>query len=114
MKQKGKRFILVNIIILTKVSIFITIIEVTIFIISFLFLQIDMPDDQKLPQSQWAKKIMTSLPRPLVMKHDHRELNYAKKKLMPQQEDSFADLSYHQAEVSVCTQKSAFKSNKNF
>lgn len=75
---------------------------------------IDMPDDQKLPQSQWAKKIMTSLPRPLVMKHDHRELNYAKKKLMPQQEDSFADLSYHQAEVSVCTQKSAFKSNKNF
>ncbi|KAF9421604.1 hypothetical protein HW555_002537 [Spodoptera exigua] len=75
---------------------------------------IDIPDDQKMPQSQWAKKIMTSLPRPLVMKHDHRELNFAKKKLISQQEDSFADLSYHQAEVSVCTQKSAFKPNKNF
>ncbi|XP_047024251.1 uncharacterized protein LOC124633156 [Helicoverpa zea] len=75
---------------------------------------IDMPDEQKLPQCQWAKKIMSTLPRPTVMKHDHRELNLAKKKIMPQQEDSFADLSYHQAEVSVCTQKSAFKANKNF
>lgn len=49
----------------------------------------------------------------MVMKHDHREQNFAKKKLMSQQEDSFADLSYHQAEVSVCTQKSAYKSKKN-
>ncbi|KAJ8736418.1 hypothetical protein PYW08_007074 [Mythimna loreyi] len=73
---------------------------------------IDVPDEQKLPQSHWVKKITTTLPRPLVMKHDHRELNLAKKKL-PQQEDSFADLSYHQAEVSVCTQKSAFSTKKN-
>uniref|UniRef100_A0A2A4JD45 Uncharacterized protein n=1 Tax=Heliothis virescens TaxID=7102 RepID=A0A2A4JD45_HELVI len=74
---------------------------------------IDVPDEQKLPQCQWAKKIMSTLPRPTVMKHDHRELNFAKKKIIPQQEDSFADLSYHQAEVSVCTQKSAFKTTKN-
>lgn len=72
-----------------------------------------MADEQKLPQCQWTKK-MTSVSRPLVMKHDHRELNFAKKKLLPQQEDSFADLSYHQAEVSVCTQKSAFKTKKHF
>ncbi|KAJ8735507.1 hypothetical protein PYW07_007127 [Mythimna separata] len=73
---------------------------------------IDVPDEQKLPQSHWVKKITTTLPRPLVMKHNHRELNVDKKKF-PQQEDSFADLSYHQAEVSVCTQKSAFNTKKN-
>ncbi|XP_075971773.1 uncharacterized protein LOC142973696 [Anticarsia gemmatalis] len=74
---------------------------------------IDLPDEQKLPQSQWAKKIMTSLPKPMVIKHNHRELNFAKRKLLPQCEDSFANLSYHQAEVSVCTQKSAFKTPTN-
>ncbi|CAB3239904.1 unnamed protein product [Arctia plantaginis] len=72
---------------------------------------IDLPDEQKLPQSQWAKKIMTSLPRPVVMKHDQREMNFAKRRLLSQQEDSFADLPYQQAEVSICTQKTAFKSN---
>ncbi|XP_053612741.1 uncharacterized protein LOC128676581 [Plodia interpunctella] len=69
---------------------------------------IDIPDAEKLPQSQWAKKITSSLPRPLVMKHDHREMNIAKRIFMSKHEESFADLSLRQADVSVCTQKSAF------
>lgn len=68
-------------------------------------------DEQRLPQSQWAKKIMTSLPRPVVMKHNHREMNVAKRRLLSHQEDSFADLPCQQAEVSICTQKTAFKPN---
>lgn len=72
---------------------------------------IDLSDEQRLPQSPWAKKLTPSLQRPLVVKHDHRELNFAKKKLLPQQEESIADLSDHQAEVSVCIQKSAFKTH---
>ncbi|XP_011561016.3 uncharacterized protein LOC105391252 [Plutella xylostella] len=74
---------------------------------------IDIPSEGKLPQSQWAKKIVSSLPRPLVIKHNHREHNFAKKVLLPQQEDSFADLSLHQADVSVCIQKSAFFKSKH-
>ncbi|KAM3967573.1 uncharacterized protein ACR2FA_010931 [Aphomia sociella] len=69
---------------------------------------IAVPDEEKLPQSQWAKKITSSLPKPSVMKHDHREISLAKRVLLSRQEDSFGDLSLRQADVSVCTQKSAF------
>ncbi|XP_072944307.1 uncharacterized protein sip2 isoform X2 [Epargyreus clarus] len=61
---------------------------------------------EKLPQSQWVQKFTSSLRKPVVLKHNHREI--ARKPLVSQQEDSFADLTLHQAEVSVCTQKTAF------
>ncbi|KAL0851249.1 hypothetical protein ABMA28_007089 [Loxostege sticticalis] len=73
---------------------------------------ITVPDEDKLPQSQWIKKITSSVPKPLIMKHDHRETNLAKRVLVTRQEDSFADLSLRQADVSVCTQKSAFNKPK--
>ncbi|XP_028156272.1 uncharacterized protein LOC114349879 [Ostrinia furnacalis] len=73
---------------------------------------IHVPDEEKLPQSHWMKKITSSLPKPLIMKHDHRETNLIKRVLVSRQEDSFADLSLRQADVSVCTQKSAFNKPK--
>lgn len=69
-----------------------------------LFFQINV-NKEKLPQSNWAQKL-TSLPKPVVLKHDHRES--VKKPLLSQPEDSFANLTLHQAEVSVCTQKLAY------
>lgn len=69
-----------------------------------------MPDENKLPQSHWVKKITSSFPRPTVMKHENREMNPIKKRLLSNQEDSFANLTCHQADVSLCTQKTAFKS----
>ncbi|KAG6455203.1 hypothetical protein O3G_MSEX009108 [Manduca sexta] len=71
---------------------------------------IEIPDEEKLPQSQWVKKMTSTLPKPVIMKHNHRQMDIAKRSLM--QEESFADLPYRQAEVSVCTQKTAFKLNK--
>ncbi|CAH2102617.1 unnamed protein product [Euphydryas editha] len=68
---------------------------------------ITIPDKERLPQSPWAKKIASSLPKPVVIKHDHREVNSMKKSMLNHQEDSFANLSLHQADLSVCTQKSA-------
>ncbi|XP_045447999.1 uncharacterized protein LOC123656346 [Melitaea cinxia] len=68
---------------------------------------ITIPDKEKLPQSPWAKKIASSLPKPIVITHDHREVTSVKKPVFNHQEDSFANLSLHQADVSVCTQKSA-------
>ncbi|XP_013191287.2 uncharacterized protein LOC106135508 [Amyelois transitella] len=73
---------------------------------------IEIPDEEKLPKSQWAKEVTSSLPRPMVMKHDHREINLAKRMLLAKQENSFADLSLRQADVSVCTQKTAFSRPK--
>ncbi|XP_026758856.2 uncharacterized protein LOC113518232 isoform X2 [Galleria mellonella] len=70
------------------------------------------PNADKLPQCQWIKKITSSLPKPSVIKHDHREINPAKRLLLLRQEDSFGDLSLKQADVSVCTQKSAFNRHK--
>ncbi|XP_026318679.1 uncharacterized protein LOC113229339, partial [Hyposmocoma kahamanoa] len=72
---------------------------------------IDIPDEGKLPQNQWAKQLVSSIPRATVIKHDHRE-GSLKKPLKHHQEDSFADLSMHQADVSVCTQKCAFNKPK--
>ncbi|XP_050348103.1 uncharacterized protein LOC126771953 [Nymphalis io] len=68
---------------------------------------ITIPDKEKLPESPWAKRVASSLPKPVVIKHDHREMNAMKKSLLSHQEDSFADLTLHQADLSVCTQKSA-------
>nr|XP_004930224.1 uncharacterized protein LOC101738759 isoform X2 [Bombyx mori] len=69
---------------------------------------INTPRQVKLPLSHWNKK-NTSLPRPVVMKHEHREVDLIK---TSQPEESFAGLPYHQAEVSVCTKKSAFQIDK--
>ncbi|XP_026492724.2 uncharacterized protein LOC113398276 [Vanessa tameamea] len=68
---------------------------------------ITIPDKEKLPESPWAKRVASSLPKPVIIKHDHREMNAVKKSLLSHQEDSFADLTLHQADLSVCTQKSA-------
>ncbi|CAK1601935.1 unnamed protein product [Parnassius mnemosyne] len=73
---------------------------------------IKVPDEEKLPESQWAKKLSSSLSKPIVIKHDHRENNVSKKIKEPKSEDSFANLTLHQAEVSVCTQKTAFSNLK--
>ncbi|CAG4950711.1 unnamed protein product [Parnassius apollo] len=73
---------------------------------------IKVPNEEKLPENQWAKKLSSSLSKPIVIKHDHRENNVSKKIKEPNSEDSFADLTLHQAEVSVCTQKSAFSTLK--
>ncbi|XP_046964374.1 uncharacterized protein LOC124533217 [Vanessa cardui] len=70
---------------------------------------ITIPDKEKLPESPWAKRVASSLPKPVIIKHDHREMNAMKKSLLSHQEDSFADLTLHQADLSVCTQKSAVK-----
>lgn len=74
-----------------------------------LFFQIQLPDQDKLPQSQWVKSL-TSFPRPSVMKHERREKNPVMKRLLSNQEESFDNLPCHQAEVSYCTEKTAFKS----
>ncbi|XP_063548594.1 uncharacterized protein LOC134755886 [Cydia strobilella] len=68
----------------------------------------DVSNAPKMPQSQWAKKLTKSLPRPAVIKHTHREKNFFNKQLPKNPEDSFGDLSLHQADVSVCTKKAAF------
>lgn len=68
---------------------------------------ITIPDKEKLPQSPQAKKMTSSLPKPVVIKHVHREVSSVKKPLISHQEDSFDNLSLHQADVSVCTEKSA-------
>ncbi|XP_061708732.1 uncharacterized protein LOC133518950 isoform X2 [Cydia pomonella] len=69
---------------------------------------IDVSNAPKMPQSQWAKKLTESLPRPAVIKHIHREKDFLNKQLLRQPEDSFGDLSLHQADISVCTKKAAF------
>ncbi|XP_045497608.1 uncharacterized protein LOC123695704 [Colias croceus] len=69
---------------------------------------INLPNKEKMPKSPWAEKVATALPKAFVIKHDHREMNLISKP-GPTFQDSFADLSLHQAEVSVCTQKPAFK-----
>ncbi|CAG9796666.1 unnamed protein product [Diatraea saccharalis] len=73
---------------------------------------ITMPGEEKLPETLFMKKITSSLPKPVILKHNHREMNYAKRILGSKQEDSFADLSLRQADVSVCTKKSAFNKPK--
>ncbi|XP_063616767.1 uncharacterized protein LOC134789970 [Cydia splendana] len=69
---------------------------------------IDVSNAPKMPQSQWAKKLTRSLPRPAVIKHTHREKDFFNKQLLQKPEDSFGDLSLHQADISVCTKKAAF------
>ncbi|XP_038207907.1 uncharacterized protein LOC119829463 [Zerene cesonia] len=69
---------------------------------------IKLPNKEKMPKSPWAEQVASSLPKSFVIKHDHRETNLIKKPV-PTFQDSFADLSLHQADVSVCTQKPAFK-----
>ncbi|KAJ2947816.1 hypothetical protein O0L34_g9604 [Tuta absoluta] len=69
---------------------------------------IDIPDVNKMPQNNWAKQVASSIPRAMVAKHNYREASSAKKPLHSRQEDSFGDLSLHQADLSVCTQKSTF------
>ncbi|XP_063357576.1 uncharacterized protein LOC134647238 [Cydia amplana] len=69
---------------------------------------IDVSNAPKMPQSQWAKKLTKSLPRPAVIKHTHREKVFFNKQLLRKPEDSFGDLSLHQADISVCTKKAAF------
>ncbi|KAI5640511.1 hypothetical protein NE865_07056 [Phthorimaea operculella] len=69
---------------------------------------IDVPDVTKMPQNNWAKQVASSIPRAMVARHNYREASSAKKPLQSRQEDSFGDLSLHQADLSVCTQKSTF------
>ncbi|XP_047985336.1 uncharacterized protein LOC125225601 [Leguminivora glycinivorella] len=69
---------------------------------------IDVSNAPKMPESQWAKKLTKSLPRPAVIKHTHREKDFFNKQLLKKPEDSFGDLSLHQADISVCTKKAAF------
>ncbi|KAI8438395.1 hypothetical protein MSG28_010937 [Choristoneura fumiferana] len=70
---------------------------------------IDVPTGPKMPQSPWAKKLTKSFPKPTVMKHIHREKELLNNRsLQRRQEDSFGDLSLHQADISVCTKKAAF------
>ncbi|CAG4979080.1 unnamed protein product [Parnassius apollo] len=73
---------------------------------------IKVPNEEKLPGNQWAKKLSPSLSKPIVIKHDHRENNVSKTIKEPNSEDSFSNLTLHQAEVSICTQKSAFSTLK--
>ncbi|GBP21984.1 hypothetical protein EVAR_18625_1 [Eumeta japonica] len=67
---------------------------------------IDNQDEPRMPQSSRVKKLLSSLPRPVVMRHDHRE-NTTNTKTLCRPEDSFGDLSLHQADLSVCIKKSA-------
>lgn len=71
-----------------------------------------MPDEERLPESQWANQLSSSLPKAIVIKHEHRQNNSVKKSSKPQTEDSFANLTLHQADVSVCTQKTAYNKVK--
>ncbi|KOB76594.1 Myosin-J heavy chain [Operophtera brumata] len=70
---------------------------------------IKLPDEDKLPQSQWVKTFTPSL-KPSVIKHESRQKNTVVKRLLTNQEESFDNLPCQQAEVSYCTEKSAFKS----
>lgn len=66
-----------------------------------------------MPQNQWAKQVASSIPKVVVLKHNHREVGSCKIPLVHhRQEDSFQDLTLHQADLSVCTQKSALKKPK--
>ncbi|XP_068626854.1 uncharacterized protein tef isoform X2 [Battus philenor] len=73
---------------------------------------VEKPNEEKFPESQWAKQLMTSLPKPIVTKHIHRENILTKKPAESQSEESFANLTLHQAEVSVCTQKISYNLKK--
>ncbi|KAL4702967.1 hypothetical protein ACJJTC_008745 [Scirpophaga incertulas] len=67
-----------------------------------------VPDEKKLPQSPQIKKLTSELAEPLIIKHDSRHVNLVEKPLRMVQEHSYADLPFSQADVSVCTTKSAF------
>ncbi|KAJ0182578.1 hypothetical protein K1T71_001947 [Dendrolimus kikuchii] len=69
---------------------------------------IDLPEDKKIPKS--CTQTLSSIPRPTIIKHTHREIG--PKPMTTNIEDSFANLSYHQAEISVCTQKLAYNTKK--
>lgn len=63
-----------------------------------------MPNKEK-PQSYSAQKLLARLPHPpIILKHETREFSSVKKLPLNLLEDSVADLSGVQADVSVCTQ----------
>lgn len=59
--------------------------------------------DKEKP-SQVAKKLLSTLPQPaVILKHEARQFNSSRKPLKHLPEDSIADLSCLQADLSVCT-----------
>ncbi|XP_041975726.1 uncharacterized protein LOC121730651 [Aricia agestis] len=69
---------------------------------------VTVPSQEKMPKGEWTSKLTSSLKKPVVITHGQRVANNVAKNLNKRQEDSFANLTLQQAEISVCTKKSAF------
>ncbi|XP_013179036.1 PREDICTED: uncharacterized protein LOC106126116 [Papilio xuthus] len=72
---------------------------------------LEIPDEKKLPRCQWADKLTSSLPRAVVIRHVQRRNITLTKKEESLADNSFADLTLHQAKLSICTLESAYKKN---
>lgn len=82
------------------------VLEILLLTFNLFLFQIVIPDEGKLPENSWAKRVDASVLKTTVIRHVYRE-GFRKKAISDLQEDRFLDLPVHQADVSVCTEKNA-------